>query len=384
MVPFHEEFSHPQGGYLLMNCRQKTIIARAGQNIRSRLIRWIKYMVEQIGILLVRLVCRAGKPESWQGIRVVVPLLHGLGDTILTSGLLDKFSAAVDPEPITLLVNNRTADLFKNSCRQINIDKQGGALRLLSLRKQFDCLVSPARHLDHYLIALLLQPRFFWGYNLTHRITKGESHLVRLSRLIPRPSPQHPLPSSRIVPAKDCRDAARRLLDKRGVPEQERLIALLADGRWKSKTCSPDLVRQLTKLLSARQKVRILLLGSKSGEIRFDDLDQTTDLRGETPLSTLIGLLQVADCIICPDSGVLHLALALNRPVVGLFSSVDPATVVQQDHLKQMLFEKYCPAQPCYNEEHEPFCLYRTPLCNDWKAEVIIRKLNELYPALLD
>ncbi|HTP63179.1 MAG TPA: glycosyltransferase family 9 protein, partial [Burkholderiales bacterium] len=36
-------------------------------------------------------------------------------------------------------------------------------------------------------------------------------------------------------------------------------------------------------------------------------------------LKTLIAALSLADCVICPDGGAMHLAAALGKPVVALF-----------------------------------------------------------------
>jgi ADP-heptose:LPS heptosyltransferase len=47
-------------------------------------------------------------------------------------------------------------------------------------------------------------------------------------------------------------------------------------------------------------------------------------LIARTPLETLPTLLQAARLVVCNDSGPMHLAAALQRPVVALFGPTKP------------------------------------------------------------
>jgi heptosyltransferase-2 len=52
---------------------------------------------------------------------------------------------------------------------------------------------------------------------------------------------------------------------------------------------------------------------------------RTFDLTGRTRLLDAVDLLAVADSVVCNDSGLMHVAAALGRPVVGIFGSTTPA-----------------------------------------------------------
>ena len=46
---------------------------------------------------------------------------------------------------------------------------------------------------------------------------------------------------------------------------------------------------------------------------------------GKTTLREMAALLQACDVVVSCDTGALHMAIALNRPVVALFGPTNPA-----------------------------------------------------------
>lgn len=51
---------------------------------------------------------------------------------------------------------------------------------------------------------------------------------------------------------------------------------------------------------------------------------QPLNLVGKTSLAELVALLDLADLVLAPDTGPLHIASALNTPVIGLYASTNP------------------------------------------------------------
>jgi heptosyltransferase I len=91
---------------------------------------------------------------------------------------------------------------------------------------------------------------------------------------------------------------------KRWPPEHFALLAQLAQGRFGGTAVfvgGPD------EKLAAQQTARRL-----SGPVR--------DLTGRTTLPQLVAVLQLADVMIANDTGPLHVAVALGRPVVAPFT----------------------------------------------------------------
>ena len=81
-----------------------------------------------------------------------------------------------------------------------------------------------------------------------------------------------------------------------------------------------------------------------------DVLSRVLDLTGETTLGALIGLLSRADLCISNDSGAMHVAAALGRPVVAIFGPTDErVTRPVGDHevLVEPVFCRPCMLRDC-------------------------------------
>ncbi|MCS6772107.1 MAG: lipopolysaccharide heptosyltransferase II [Kiritimatiellae bacterium] len=54
-------------------------------------------------------------------------------------------------------------------------------------------------------------------------------------------------------------------------------------------------------------------------------IEESLNLAGQTSLLEWVALLAVCDAVVCNDSGGMHVAAALGRPVVAVFGATDPA-----------------------------------------------------------
>ena len=77
------------------------------------------------------------------------------------------------------------------------------------------------------------------------------------------------------------------------------------------------------ELVKKLRKQKILILENRSIREKFKDFPNVI-LPDRTELIDLIGLITMCKCIVCPDSGVLHLAGFLKVPTVALFGPIPP------------------------------------------------------------
>ena len=80
-------------------------------------------------------------------------------------------------------------------------------------------------------------------------------------------------------------------------------------------------------IIAADARMQIALLGSPKDRDVCDDIagqDGVHNLAGVTSLAEAVALIARADAVVANDSGLLHIASALNRPVVALYGPTDP------------------------------------------------------------
>lgn len=128
--------------------------------------------------------------------------------------------------------------------------------------------------------------------------------------------------------------------------------AVVVGARWTSKLWPTARFAELIDRLHAEGEPRCVLLGAPSDRAISDEIVRQTrqpplDLVGKTTLRELTALLDLTERVFCLDSGPMHIAAALGKPVVAIFGPTNAArtgpyspfaTVVSRD----------IPCAPCY------------------------------------
>ncbi|MCF5709306.1 lipopolysaccharide heptosyltransferase II [Pseudomonas syringae] len=142
---------------------------------------------------------------------------------------------------------------------------------------------------------------------------------------LPRP---YPKPSLQIDPA--TRDAA---LAKFGLTLDRPVLALCPGAEFgESKRWPAEHYAQVADA-RIREGWQVWLFGSQKdhpvGETIRQNLipglrEESVNLSGQTSLAEAIDLLSCADSVVSNDSGLMHVAAALNRPLVAVYGSTSP------------------------------------------------------------
>jgi lipopolysaccharide heptosyltransferase II len=148
------------------------------------------------------------------------------------------------------------------------------------------------------------------------------------------------------------------------VPETgaPRWIALQPGARWLNKRWPAghfaDLVRLAAKNFPA---ARFAILGDAedqpSGEIICRVLpERCLNLCGETSLPEMIEWLRLCDLMVTNDTGPMHVAAALGRPLVALFGPTEPRRTGPYGQIENVL-RIDLPCSPCLKGH----CTYEKP-----------------------
>ncbi len=126
------------------------------------------------------------------------------------------------------------------------------------------------------------------------------------------------------------RTEAWDLLQANGITEAQRLVAVVPGARWETKVWLPDrFATTIDELHSRNGSLRCILLGSHGEAALCQQVadacrSKPVNLAGRTSLPQLGAVLALADVVLCHDSAAMHLAVALERPLVCLVGPTNP------------------------------------------------------------
>ena len=124
-----------------------------------------------------------------------------------------------------------------------------------------------------------------------------------------------------------ARDEARSLLA--GGSDDKTLIAIVPGARWETKRWAPKRFAEAIDQLADDGRTKCVVLGGPDEATLCSHIcelcaSDPLNLAGRTGLSTLAALVESVDVLLCHDSGVMHLAVALHKPLVCLTGPTNP------------------------------------------------------------
>jgi heptosyltransferase II len=164
---------------------------------------------------------------------------------------------------------------------------------------------------------------------------------------IPRPLPQPHLQANKALLA--------QTLTKLGLT-LDKPVAIFCPGAeyGPAKRWPPQYYAELAQYLRARGYA-VWLVGSLKDKDIADKIvalgnEPCRNLCGETDIAEAIALLSCADLVVSNDSGLMHIAAALNRPLLAIFGSSSPQfTPPLSEHAQILKID--LPCSPCFKRE---------------------------------
>jgi heptosyltransferase-2 len=167
-----------------------------------------------------------------------------------------------------------------------------------------------------------------------------------------------------LVISPDERQEARRFLERQGL-DNGRLIGLNPGATFgTAKRWLPDRFAELGRRLMTEQKAHILIFGGPDeidlGRWLAADIGAgAINLCGKTTLRQAMSLIALCDLFVTNDSGLMHVAAALDIPQVAVIGPTDPvATGPVNTASRLVYFPEACEFSPCM-QPHCPIADHR-------------------------
>lgn len=141
-------------------------------------------------------------------------------------------------------------------------------------------------------------------------------------------------------------------------------VALLPGARWENKRWPVEHFQELVRGLRARRDdVRFTILGGSGDADLARGIvnaapEACLDLTGRTSLPEMVEVIRLSHAVVTNDTGPMHVAAALRKPVVGLFGPTNPARTGPYGQVAHALQRRDLPCVPCMKD----VCTYREPI----------------------
>jgi lipopolysaccharide heptosyltransferase II len=203
------------------------------------------------------------------------------------------------------------------------------------------------------------------GWLLTHRVPVADQPRHKASTYLPLleavglsvlPGPYE------YTISEEERQAARHWLNDQRSMNGRPLVILHPGANWLHKRWPPERFAALGDRLAQSERVPVLITGGPADVALAEQIARTmrqpaTVLAGGTTLRQLAALLEQAALVISNDTGVLHVAAALGRPVVALYGPTSPTLTGPLGEPQRMVVLHHpdcCPRIPCYQPDSPP------------------------------
>ena len=148
-------------------------------------------------------------------------------------------------------------------------------------------------------------------------------------------------------------EAITALLNRQGVTDRQRWVAMNVSARWPTKRWPIQSFATLIDQVHKAGLGPVVLLGAPSEREAADAVSRLTaqppsSLVGQTGIGLLPALLRKAAVLVTNDSGPMHVAAAVGTPVVAMFGPTSPARTGPYGASHQVL-RAGIPCSPCFS-----------------------------------
>lgn len=152
-------------------------------------------------------------------------------------------------------------------------------------------------------------------------------------------------------------EAAKKTLESYNIHPHNLLIGINPGAAFGSAKCWPkERFKELTARLLMHPEVRVIYFGDGVSKPLVDEItnpfgDKVANVAGKTSLRSFTSLLSLCNCLITNDSGPMHVAAALETPLVAIFGLTNEiktgpyggGTIIHKHTLCSPCYKRKCP-----------------------------------------
>lgn len=338
--------------------------------------------------------------ELMHSMNILIIKLTAVGDVVLSSAAFGAIRHKFPDAQIHCLTSFGASAIVQ-SCPYLNgtivVDpkfKNFQALWRMSKelrRHHFDKVVDLQNNRVSHLLAFLTMAQETYGYNngkfaflLTRKIKNDirnippVEHQFRILKMLGIDYD----PDVRLELWPSAKDEAyvQSLLDSEWLSEPQVFVGInvSASDQWPTKNWPLEYVAKLCDIL-AHKNIRVILTGQNKDKTLVRKLmararAKPASFAGKTTILQLAALIKRCRVYISPDSAPLHVAAAMQVPIIALFGPTD-ARRHMPPAVKSVVLHKPMKCSPCYSGR----CKIKTHACmNDILPEEVAKKVMQL------
>jgi heptosyltransferase-1 len=149
----------------------------------------------------------------------------------------------------------------------------------------------------------------------------------------------------------------KKLVDK-GIDMSKPIVCIFPGGGWVSRRWFSERFAQVSDKLTVDLCIQVVLIGGKEGGVSEKGINEEIiaqakhkifDLTGELTLKELAALLQISKLFVGNEAGPMHLAVAVDMPIVAIIGPTDPKRTGPYAGSKIKIIQHQVSCQPCRN-----------------------------------
>lgn len=298
-----------------------------------------------------------------------------IGDAVMAAPILQDLKRAFPEAKVTAMCQGKIGHLFEHDPHVdelLHFEKPSGWIHHLRLFPLLEDLRKGLYDTGILLTNSLSSAWWFFRGHVKNRIGfRGHFRSLLLNVALPLPKDietRHLVSTYKhlLAPLKIPLSETKPQLyvtdeEKKGaralVPSDAILVGINPGAAYGSAKCwLPERFHEVAKTLLEDPNVWIVFFGDAKGRELVDEIsrglgDRVLNLAGKTSLRELMGFISILNVLLTNDSGPMHIASALNVPVVALFGSTSdvktgpcgPGEVIHKHVECSPCYKRVCP-----------------------------------------